>query len=131
MTSSNTVWHHAVIKREHRQRQNGHKSAVLWFRGLAGAGKSTLAHAVEEKLYALGCRTYVLDGDNVRHGLCGDLGADRERVREEPVVSELVVDTSILTLEKSVEAVLVLRVRVSVTFPWRQYAELTSNTDGC
>ena len=72
--SSNTVWHHATVTRERREALNGHKGAVLWFTGLSGAGKSTLAHAVEERLHQMGCRTYVFDGDNVRHGLCQDLG---------------------------------------------------------
>jgi len=100
--SSNTVWHHAVIQREHRQKQNGHRSAVLWFTGLSGAGKSTLAHAVEERLHQLGCRTYVLDGDNVRHGLCGDLGfsaADRsENIRRIGEVAKLMVDAGTIVL---------------------------------
>lgn len=100
--SSDTVWHHAVIQREHRQRQNGHKSAVLWFTGLSGAGKSTLAHAVEEKLYQLGVRTYVLDGDNVRHGLCGDLGfstRDRtENIRRIGEVAKLMIEAGTIVL---------------------------------
>lgn len=100
--SINTLWHHAVIQREHRQNQNGHRSAVLWFTGLSGAGKSTLAHAVEEKLHQMGCRTYVLDGDNVRHGLCGDLRfsvADRtENIRRIGEVAKLMVDAGTIVL---------------------------------
>lgn len=100
--SSNVVWHHAVIKREHRERQNKHKSAVLWLTGLSGSGKSTLAHAVEEKLHQLGVRTYVLDGDNVRHGLCGDLGfspQDRtENIRRIGEVAKLMVDAGVVVL---------------------------------
>jgi len=100
--SSNTIWHHAIIKREHRQQQNGHRSAVLWFTGLSGAGKSTLAHAVEERLHEQGCRTYVLDGDNVRHGLCGDLGfsaADRsENIRRIGEVAKLMVNAGTIVL---------------------------------
>jgi adenylylsulfate kinase len=72
--SSNTVWHQATVIRARREQMNGHKSAIIWFTGLSGAGKSTIAHALEEQLHQQGCRTYVLDGDNVRHGLCGDLG---------------------------------------------------------
>ena len=102
MQSSNTRWHHAVIQREHRQKQNGHRSAILWFTGLSGAGKSTLAHAVEERLYQLGCRTYVLDGDNVRHGLCGDLGfsaTDRtENIRRIGEVAKLMIDAGVIAL---------------------------------
>lgn len=60
--SGNVVWHHATVTRERRERLNGHKSAVLWCTGLSGAGKSTQAHAVEEKLHQEGCRTLVFDG---------------------------------------------------------------------
>jgi adenylylsulfate kinase len=100
--SSNVVWHQATIKRSDRQRQNGHGSVVLWFTGLSGAGKSTLAHAVEARLHQLGCRTYVLDGDNVRHGLCGDLGfsmADRtENIRRIGETAKLMIDAGLFTL---------------------------------
>ncbi|MCK9991337.1 MAG: adenylyl-sulfate kinase [Rugosibacter sp.] len=100
--SSNVVWHQATIKRIDRQRQNGHGSAVLWFTGLSGAGKSTLAHAVEARLHQLGCRTYVLDGDNVRHGLCGDLGfsaADRtENIRRIGEMAKLMIDAGLFAL---------------------------------
>jgi adenylylsulfate kinase len=72
-SNNNIVWHNATVTRERREELNGHKGALIWFTGLSGAGKSTLAHAVEESLHDKGCRTYVLDGDNVRHGLCADL----------------------------------------------------------
>jgi len=79
--SSNVVWHQATIDRTMREKLNGHKGAILWFTGLSGSGKSTLTHAVEDALHALKVRTYVLDGDNIRHGLCGDLGfSDQDRV---------------------------------------------------
>ncbi len=74
----NVTWHSTIVTREDRERQNGHKGAILWFTGLSGSGKSTLAHAVEKELYSLGCQTFVFDGDNVRHGLCSDLGFSRE-----------------------------------------------------
>lgn len=100
--TNNVVWHHATVRREHRRRRNGHGSVVLWFTGLSGAGKSTLAHAVEEKLHEQGCATYVLDGDNVRHGLCGDLGfsaEDRwENVRRVGEVAKLFVDAGVIVL---------------------------------
>lgn len=100
--SSHTVWHHATVTRMRREQANGHRSAVLWFTGLSGAGKSTIAHATEEKLHQLGCRTYVLDGDNVRHGLCGDLGfsiEDRhENIRRIGEMARLFVDAGIITL---------------------------------
>jgi len=100
--SSNVVWHLAEISRENREEMNGHKGAVLWFTGLSGSGKSTLSHAVEAKLHALGIHTYVLDGDNVRHGLCGDLGfsdvARRENIRRIGEVSKLFVEAGVVVL---------------------------------
>lgn len=89
-TSANVVWHHATVIRARREHLNGHRSAIIWFTGLSGAGKSTLAHAVEEALHQQGCRTIVLDGDNVRHGLCGDLGfSDKDRVENIRRVGEM------------------------------------------
>lgn len=100
--SSNTVWHHATVTRTRREKQNNHKSAILWFTGLSGAGKSTLAHAVEEKLHQLGCSTYVLDGDNVRHGLCGDLSFSeddrKENIRRIGNVSKLFLEAGVIVL---------------------------------
>jgi bifunctional enzyme CysN/CysC len=84
-TSPNVVWEPWNITREERQQRNGHKPAVLWFTGISGAGKSTIARAVERKLWEQSCQTMMLDGDQVRHGLNGDLGfsdADRaENIR--------------------------------------------------
>lgn len=100
--NSNIVWHHASVTRAMRERQNGHKSFILWFTGLSGAGKSTLAHRVEELLHERGCRTYVFDGDNVRHGLCSDLGfsmEDRsENIRRVGEMSKLFVDAGVIAL---------------------------------
>ena len=100
--STNVVWHHATVTRERRQEQNDHKSIILWFTGLSGVGKSSLAHAVEERLHQMGCRTFVLDGDNVRHGLCGDLGFsvnDREEnIRRVGEVAKLFLEAGVITL---------------------------------
>lgn len=100
--SENITWHTATVSRADREKMNSHKSAVLWFTGLSGAGKSSLAHAVEDRLFKLGCRTYVLDGDNVRHGLCKDLSfsyTDRtENIRRIGEVAKLFVDSGVLTL---------------------------------
>lgn len=76
--SQNIVWHNATVNRQRRELLNGHRAVNLWFTGLSGSGKSTLAHAVEERLHTFGCRTFVFDGDNVRHGLCSDLGFSPE-----------------------------------------------------
>lgn len=98
----NIVWHEPQVAREMREKLNGHRSVLLWFTGLSGAGKSTLAHAVEDRLYRMGVRTYVLDGDNVRHGLCGDLGfsevARRENIRRIGEASKLFVDAGVVVL---------------------------------
>jgi adenylylsulfate kinase len=97
--STNVIWHHATVTRERRHKINNHKSAILWFTGLSGAGKSTLAHAVEEELHQ---RTFVLDGDNVRHGLCGDLSfsvEDRtENIRRISEVAKLMLEAGVITL---------------------------------
>jgi adenylylsulfate kinase len=81
---------------------NGHKGTVVWFTGLSGSGKSTIAHEVEEQLYRLGCRTYVFDGDNVRHGLCSDLGfspEDRtENIRRIGEMTKLFLDAGVIAL---------------------------------
>ncbi|MBE9561543.1 MAG: adenylyl-sulfate kinase [Proteobacteria bacterium] len=100
--SSNTVWHHATVTRQRRADLNSHKSTLLWFTGLSGAGKSTVAHALEESLYQMGYHTFVLDGDNVRHGLCGDLGfsnADRvENIRRVGEISKLFIEAGVIVL---------------------------------
>ncbi|MCX7192393.1 MAG: adenylyl-sulfate kinase [Proteobacteria bacterium] len=100
--SSNVVWHKATVTRARREAQNGHRGAIIWFTGLSGSGKSTLAHAVEETLYQKGCRTFVLDGDNVRHGLCGDLGfstEDRiENIRRVGEMAKLYMEAGVIVL---------------------------------
>jgi adenylylsulfate kinase len=102
LTSTNVVWHHATVTRQRREQLNGHRGAILWFTGLSGAGKSTLAHAVEEKLHQMNCRTFVLDGDNVRHGLCGDLGfttdARVENIRRVGEVAKLFMEAGVIVL---------------------------------
>jgi adenylylsulfate kinase len=102
MHSSDVVWHHATITRKHRETLNNHKSAILWFTGLSGAGKSTLAHAVEDRLHQMACRTFVLDGDNVRHGLCGDLGFSKddrkENIRRIGNVAKLFLEAGVIVL---------------------------------
>ena len=72
------TYHPSKINREQKEKKNGHQSAVLWFTGLSGSGKPTLAHAVEEKLHLIGCHTFVLDGDDIRNGLSSGLGFSLE-----------------------------------------------------
>ncbi len=100
--SKNITWHEGKITREDRERVHGHRGATLWFTGLSGSGKSTLALTLEERLFERGCQTYVLDGDNVRHGLNRDLGfspEDRtENIRRIGEVAKLFVDAGSLVL---------------------------------
>ena len=99
---NNIVWHHATVTRTRRELQSGHRGAIIWFTGLSGSGKSTLAHAVEEVLYQQGSRTFVLDGDNVRHGLCSDLGfsnRDREEnIRRIGETAKLFMEAGVIVL---------------------------------
>ena len=102
ITNEHTVWHDPTVYRKDRERLNGHKSVILWFTGLSGSGKSTLAHAVEDHLHKTGIRTFVLDGDNVRQGLCKDLGfSDQDRtenIRRIGEVSKLMLDAGIMVM---------------------------------
>ncbi|MBM9613213.1 adenylyl-sulfate kinase [Desulfobulbus rhabdoformis] len=76
--SPNAILYRGNITQQHREKLLGQKGLALWFTGLSGSGKSTIAHAVEDRLHALSHLTYVFDGDNVRHGLCGDLSFSTE-----------------------------------------------------
>lgn len=126
--STDVVWHHATVTRMRREKLNGHQSVVLWFTGLSGAGKSTLAHAVEEQLHQMGCRTFVLDGDNVRHGLCGDLGfsqQDRvENVRRVGEVAKLLVEAGVIALTAFISPFRSDREKVRSLFPHGDFLEI-------
>ena len=97
---NNVTWFNGYLSREDRERLHGHKGAVIWFTGLSASGKSTIARHLEKQLYNIGCSTYVFDGDNVRHGLCGDLGfspEDREEnIRRIGEMVNLYVDAGII-----------------------------------
>ncbi len=101
-TGKNIVWHTTSIKREDREALLKQKGVVLWFTGLSGSGKSTVANALEKKLCEAGKLTYLLDGDNIRHGLNRDLGFSVshriENIRRITEVSKLFVDAGIITL---------------------------------
>jgi adenylylsulfate kinase len=102
MKTPNIIYHNATVTRERRRQLNGHKSVIIWFTGLSGSGKSTLAHSVEEELYKLGCRTFVLDGDNVRHGLSSNLtfsNNDRkENIRRIGEASRLMMEAGVIAI---------------------------------
>ena len=117
MKSKNVVWHTSGIRREDRNNKLGHKSLILWFTGLSGAGKSTLANALETCLHnEKDCATIVLDGDNVRHGLCGDLSfsaEDRiENIRRIGEMAKLFLDAGVITLAAFISPFRVDRQRV-------------------
>lgn len=96
----NIVWHSQTVSRDEKQKHKGHKPALLWYTGLSGSGKSTIANAVEAKLFELGCHTYLLDGDNVRMGLNKGLtfsDEDRvENIRRISEVAKLFVDAGLI-----------------------------------
>ena len=98
----NVVWHAHPVTQQQREQLHGHRGVVLWFTGLSGSGKSTVAGALEEALHRLGVSTYLLDGDNVRHGLCSDLGFSdddrKENIRRVGEVAKLMVDAGLVVL---------------------------------
>ncbi|ACI21415.1 adenylyl-sulfate kinase [Thermodesulfovibrio yellowstonii] len=101
-SNNNLTLYKGYINREDRERLHGHKSFVIWFTGLPASGKSTIAHLVEKELYKRGCSTYVLDGDNVRYGLCSDLGFSieerKENIRRVGELVKLFVDAGIIVI---------------------------------
>jgi len=96
------VWQEKRVTRQDRYRLNNHRSCLIWFTGLSGAGKTTLATALEKELYEYGIRSYVLDGDNLRHGLNSNLGFSpedrKENIRRIGEVSKLFVDAGLFAL---------------------------------
>ncbi|WP_072133748.1 adenylyl-sulfate kinase, partial [Winslowiella iniecta] len=98
----NVIWHSHAVTRAERETLNGHQGVVLWFTGLSGSGKSTVAGALEQALHQQGVSTYLLDGDNVRHGLCSDLGFSdddrKENIRRVGEVAKLMVDAGLVVL---------------------------------
>ncbi len=100
--STNIVWHEASIAKGERRKKNGHQSFILWFTGLSASGKSSVANAVAAKLFEENKQAYVLDGDNIRHGLNNDLGFDeasrKENIRRIGEVAKLFVDSGQIVL---------------------------------
>lgn len=114
--SKNIVWHESAVSKEERRAKNEHRSAILWFTGLSGSGKSTISVQLEKALFDRGVRTYRLDGDNVRHGLNNNLGfspEDRtENIRRVGEVGKLFVDAGVLTLSAFISPYLADREQV-------------------
>jgi adenylylsulfate kinase len=100
MKTENTVWHNQQISKSQRAAIKSQKPVLLWYTGLSGSGKSTVANAVDALLFSLGCHSYLLDGDNVRHGLNGDLGfsdeARVENIRRISEVAKLFLDAGLI-----------------------------------
>jgi adenylylsulfate kinase len=127
-TGTDTVWYESIVNRKRRETMNGHRSAVIWFTGLSGSGKSTLAHAVEEELYQRGCRTFVLDGDNVRQGLCSNLGfsvEDRsENIRRVAETAKLMVEAGSIVMTAIISPFRVDRERARNIFSPENFIEI-------
>jgi adenylylsulfate kinase len=125
---NNIIWHSATVTRARRESQNNHKGIILWFTGLSGSGKSTLAHAIEERLHQLNCRTFVLDGDNIRHGLCSDLGFDdnarKENIRRISEVAKLMMEAGIITLTAFISPFRSERENARKLFPHGEFIEI-------
>ena len=100
--TTNIVWHEHDVNKKTRSEALSQKPAVIWLTGLSGSGKSTIANLLEKKLYSENKKTYLLDGDNVRHGLCGDLGFDDkdrvENIRRISEVAKLFVDSGTIVI---------------------------------
>lgn len=126
--SSNIAWHLGVVSRADRERVRRHRGVALWFTGLSGSGKSTIAGKLECELLKLGCATYVLDGDNVRHGLCRDLGfspEDRaENIRRIGEVAKLFVDANVLCLCAFISPYRSVRARLRTTLGAPDFVEI-------
>ncbi len=102
MPNKNVVWHKGGVSREEKESANSHRGLILWFTGLSGSGKSTLAGGVEKVLHDMGAKTVILDGDNIRHGLCADLGFSgddrKENIRRIGEVAKLFVESGNIVL---------------------------------
>ena len=124
----NIVWHNTTIKLEDRKEMLNQKPFVLWFTGLSASGKSTIANIVEQKLFKMKYKTYLLDGDNVRHGLNKDLGFDEksrvENIRRIGEVAKLFNDSGLIVLTAFISPFLSDRKLVRDLFPKRNFLEV-------
>jgi adenylylsulfate kinase len=127
-SSKNITWHQSAVNKEDRYLLNGHKSCVLWFTGLSGSGKSTLANAVDMVLFQQDIKSYVLDGDNIRHGLNSDLSfgtEDRkENIRRIGEVAKLFVDSGLIVSSAFISPFLEDRELVRKMFHPGEYIEI-------
>ncbi|MBY6094654.1 adenylyl-sulfate kinase [Ferrimonas balearica] len=130
--TENLTWHPHQITPDERRAHKGHGAAVLWFTGLSGSGKSTIANALEQKLHQAGVHSYLLDGDNVRHGLNRDLGfSDDDRVENLRRVSEvaaLMADAGLVVLTAFISPFRSERDAVRQRLPEGQFIEVFIDT---
>jgi adenylylsulfate kinase len=124
----NIVWHEETIQKHDRRRLLGQKSCVLWFTGLSGSGKSTIANKVEEKLHHFGVATYILDGDNIRHGLNSDLSFNekdrKENIRRIGEVAKLFVDSGLVTISAFISPYAIDRDNVRNLLEKKEFIEI-------
>ena len=130
--ATNIVWHEASVDRQARASKRGHNSSILWFTGLSGSGKSTIANAVEKKLALMNRHTFLLDGDNVRHGLNRDLGfteTDRiENIRRIGEVAKLMADAGLIVLTAFISPFRAERKMVRDMLPEGEFVEIFVDT---
>ena len=135
--NKHTVWHKGHVTREDRNRLNRHDSGAIWFTGLSASGKSTIAHEIEKRLHEDAIRTYVFDGDNIRHGLNADLGfttEDRkENIRRIVEVAKLFVDAGIIVLTAFITPLMEQREFIRRQFSGKKFVEVYTKCDieGC
>ncbi|MBO6937416.1 MAG: adenylyl-sulfate kinase [Deltaproteobacteria bacterium] len=126
--AENLTWHRGEIGAGDRRKAYGHRGAVLWLTGLSGSGKSTLAHRLERKLLERGCVTYVLDGDNVRHGLNADLGfapdERKENIRRVGHVARLFADSGALVITAFISPYRADRDQIRAMLPEGDFVEI-------
>jgi bifunctional enzyme CysN/CysC len=129
--SDNIYWSHGKVTAEHRARRNGHAARLIWLTGLSGAGKSTIATELERELFNMGKQAYVLDGDNIRHGLCSDLAFSpqdrKENIRRVGEVAKLFVDAGIVCITAFISPYRSDRDLVRAMIPEGQFVEVFVN----
>ncbi|VFP80238.1 adenylyl-sulfate kinase [Candidatus Erwinia haradaeae] len=130
--NQNLVWHSHLITRELREKLHGHKGVALWFTGLSGSGKSTIADAVEKELYQMGISSYLLDGDNIRNGLCKDLNFThndrKENIRRIGEVVKLMVDAGLIVLIALISPYRIERQKIRKILPRDCFLEIFVDT---
>jgi adenylylsulfate kinase len=126
--ATNIVWHQGAVTRDDRQEVNGHRGCIVWLTGLSGSGKSTIAVDLEKRLWERGVRAYILDGDNIRHGLNKNLGfspADRtENIRRIGEVAKLFTDAGLVTLTAFISPYRADRDQVRALVPAGDFVEV-------